>query len=152
MTLVNLRAQLQIVSGYVDPSIKPTSVEGCDYVWNNFSTTTTTTLPPDTTDNPQTTDSKQLSFYYYSLFGFLITLAVSNIVNVFTRHDGLKVRPIDSRLLAPMVRNVFRHYTKDEVGLKEVAEMKSVVHTFKEVNESVDTPLQEDVLDAKTSN
>lgn len=137
MSLVSLRAQLQIVSGtYIDPTLKPTSIEGCDYAWDNSSYVTkmTSTVPPDTVDNVEQSDSKQLSFYYYSLFGMLITLVISNVASKFIERDD---RPdIDPRLLAPMVRKLFANYTKKET------EMKFVIHTFEHVNQNVDGPIE----------
>lgn len=139
MSAVSLRAQLEIVSGYIDPSIKPTSVDDCDYTWDNTSylaakslAATTTTMTPDM-DNPQSS-SKQLSFYYYSLFGMLITLVISNVVSLFIERSNDRIA-IDSRLLAPMVRKLFINYTKKET------EMKLVTHTFEHVNQKVDDPV-----------
>lgn len=140
MSLVSLRAQLEIVSGYIDPTIKPTSVEGCDYTWDNSSylsqqylTTTTMTTTASANSTP---DSKQLSFYYYSLFGMLITISVSNIASLLIERNK-DWEPIDPRLLAPMVRKLFNGYTRKET------EMKLMVHTFDHVNQKVISPTTE---------
>lgn len=129
MGFISLRAQLQIVSGFVDPTLKPTSVENCEYIWDNSTyvaqMTTTTTMSPET--DSSTPGSKQLSFYYYSLFGLLITLIVSNITSFIIERDDKT--PIAPKLLAPMVRNLFSNYSKGETG--------TALSTFNEANKKI---------------
>uniref|UniRef100_A0A336MMN9 CSON003951 protein n=1 Tax=Culicoides sonorensis TaxID=179676 RepID=A0A336MMN9_CULSO len=86
MGFVCFRAQSEIAKGYIDPSAKPTSIDGCDYSFANSSLLMSmTTLQPKTITN--TSSSNQLSFYYYSLFGTTLTVLIANLSYLERRFD-----------------------------------------------------------------
>lgn len=119
------KAQTEIAQGYIDPSIKPTSIDGCDYTFNNSSfLLTTTTLSPTTISAP--TSSNQLSFYYYALFGTVLTIFTANIASMaFGLQKSSEVKPV---LIAPFMRKYFFKSSNNnvEMDVKRVA----VTHSF----------------------
>lgn len=130
MGYVCFRAQTEIAKGYIDPSIKPTSIEGCDYTFNTtFLLTTTTTIAPKIDEAPPT--SNQLSFYYYALFGTVLTIITSNLASLaFGFQKAKDVKPV---LIAPFMRKYFFKKCNDNIELEK--DRVSIKHTFDDTPE-----------------
>lgn len=135
MACVAYRAQTEIAGGYVDPSVKPTSTDGCTYTFDN-SSLTTTPMPPNST-----TSSKQLTLYYYSLFGLVGAILIANIISLlFERNHEEKY--VDARLIAPQIRKYFKAKSvSTELNGYGKAE---IVHTFEQINQKVVAGTEQD--------
>lgn len=135
MTTIAFRSQLEIASGYIDPTEKPTSVAGCTYTFANSTTTTTTTTTPSTPtdDNEPSPSNNQLNLYYYSLLGLTICIIVAHISSLFCKQNySEEEENVDPKLLAPFIR---KYYNKGKNI--STAEKTVILHTFEKVNQKV---------------
>ena len=124
---VTIRAQAAIRTGELAFTTKPVSVEGCAYEFSRAERNVTV-LPDDTTKGFHL---HHISYLYYSAIGASITLIISFIISLFM---GLRdPSEIDSKLLAPSIRDYFKGSSK----YKEGDQRGSVVHEFDITNNQI---------------
>jgi hypothetical protein len=117
---VTFKAQVQLATGDMSFEIKPLSVNGCSYQFDNITTTVA----------PKVETSKSLhsmSYLYYTGFGAIVTLAVGMLsCLIFGTEDTSKIDPM---LLAPFIR---KYFTKKST----VNNIECIVHRFDDKNDN----------------
>lgn len=116
------RAQSEIASGYVDPTVKPISVEGCDYTWDN-ETYFATAKPRLASTEPASTSGNQLAYLWYCPFGFILTLIISISLSMFI-DPPVRKQKIDLSTLAPIVRRFYQNVNDCEVEMNEIEKIE----------------------------
>lgn len=105
---VVLRAQTDIALGVLTFPIKTTSIEGCTYSYN---ITTTALNQTHLIDHNQSKPLHHMSYLYYTVFGFLITIITANIsCLVLGKQD---IEEVDLSLITPLVRRFFKSTKAD---------------------------------------
>lgn len=120
MAWICARAQAAIQSGELSFATKPVDTQGCDYIF--MAQEPLSMLAINGTDMPILKESIEsefaiyhISYLWYTLFGALITIAVSVIVSFISGFND--PRKMDAKLFAPFIRKVLKLNMKREEPL-----------------------------------
>lgn len=123
MAWICTRAQAAIATGELFHAIKPVETQGCEYIFmaesplSLLAVNGTDTLTPIIEDAIIEADFNiyHISYLWYTLFGCLITIAVSGIVSTISGFND--PRKMDPKLFAPIIRKYFELELKREEPL-----------------------------------
>lgn len=103
------RAQADIAAGYMQSSIKPTSIEGCTY---NFTLSSVTQSNQNLDNFISTKPFHHLSYLYFLPLGAFVTILSALLLSFcFGFEDH---RNLDGRLFAPFLRKYLKFRNTDE--------------------------------------
>lgn len=124
--IISLQAQTASQDGEIVFKTKPVSTEGCTYEFIREELNITLQEPHN-----EDFHLHHISYLYYSVLGTIITVLIAFIVSLFV---GLRdPAEVDSKLLAPCVRNYFKSNPQYEMTVQKV----SVTHEFNDQNNQI---------------
>lgn len=118
------RAQAAQTSGELVHETKPTSIEGCSYIFDINNSSISTTTPAPTSDADESFQLHHISYFYFAALASATTVIVAFVATLIFRDSDPNT--VDPKLLAPFMRKYFHH---DFPPDKEVR-MEMTRHSF----------------------
>lgn len=100
------RAQAAQTSGELVHETKPTSIEGCSYIFDINNSSFLTMTPTPTHDANESFQLHRISYFYFAALASATTVIVAFIATLIFRDSDPNT--VDPKLLAPFMRKYFQ--------------------------------------------